>query len=142
MTELEDFPVQVHIPIQWGDMDAFNHVNNIQFFKYFESARIKYFEEIGMIDTMEKTGVGPILAKTSSQFLQPIKYPDKVIAGTMVPSIGKTSFVMEYVIYSDKNGLSARGDAIIVTFDYNTSQKVPVPSEIIQAISKIENKSF
>jgi acyl-CoA thioester hydrolase len=142
VTELENYPVQVHIPIQWGDMDAFNHVNNIQFFKYFESARIKYFEEIGLVETMKKTGIGPILAKTSSQFLQPLRYPDNVTAGTRIQSIGKTSFVMEYVLYSERNGLSARGEAIMVIFDYNASEKVPIPSKIIQAINEIENKSF
>ena len=142
MSELDDFPIQIHIPIQWGDMDSFNHVNNIQFFKYFESVRIKYFEEIGLIETMKKTGIGPILAKTSSQFLQPIQYPDNVTVGARVKSIGNTSFVMEYLIRSEKKGLAARGDAIMVVFDYTESKKRPIPLEIIHAIKKIENKSF
>ncbi|GIW21089.1 MAG: hypothetical protein KatS3mg068_0096 [Candidatus Sericytochromatia bacterium] len=42
---LDDYPIKIEIPIAWGDMDPFNHVNNIFYFKYFESSRIKYFEK-------------------------------------------------------------------------------------------------
>ena len=42
-----DYPVTIELPIVWGDMDAFQHVNNIVYFKHFESARISYFEKIG-----------------------------------------------------------------------------------------------
>ena len=47
---LEGFPVVVETPIAWGDMDYFRHVNNIVFFRYFESARIAYLERIRFED--------------------------------------------------------------------------------------------
>ena len=37
---LADFPVTVEIPVAWGDMDAMGHVNNVVYFRYFETARI------------------------------------------------------------------------------------------------------
>ena len=37
---LRDFPLVVEIPVQWGDQDAFGHVNNAAYFRWFESARI------------------------------------------------------------------------------------------------------
>ena len=43
---LQNYPVVIEIPVAWGDMDAFQHVNNVTYFKYFESARIAYFEKI------------------------------------------------------------------------------------------------
>ena len=59
-----DYPVVIDIPIAWGDMDAFQHVNNTVYFKHFESARISYFEKIDFLEVMNKTGIGPILAST------------------------------------------------------------------------------
>ncbi len=58
MTEerLEGFPVVVEIPVLWGDMDAFQHVNNVTYFRYFESARIAYFERIGALEFMKEKG--------------------------------------------------------------------------------------
>ena len=39
-----NFPVVVDIPVRWADMDPFQHVNNTVYFRYFEIARISYFE--------------------------------------------------------------------------------------------------
>ena len=38
-----DYPVVIETPVAWGEMDAYGHVNNIVYFRYFESARIAYF---------------------------------------------------------------------------------------------------
>ena len=35
---LAGFPVVVDIPVAWGEMDAFGHVNNVMYFRYFETA--------------------------------------------------------------------------------------------------------
>ena len=61
---LGSFPVVVAIPVAWGDMDAFQHVNNTVYFRYFESARIAYFERLEFMELMQATGVGPILGKS------------------------------------------------------------------------------
>jgi acyl-CoA thioester hydrolase len=45
---ISTYPVVIEIPIAWGDMDAFQHVNNKVYFKHFESARILYFENWGI----------------------------------------------------------------------------------------------
>ncbi len=36
-------PVVLSIPIQWGDQDAFGHVNNTRSIRWYESARMEYF---------------------------------------------------------------------------------------------------
>ena len=44
-TELSEYACQVSIHVQWGDMDAFQHVNNVIYLGWVESARVKYFDE-------------------------------------------------------------------------------------------------
>jgi acyl-CoA thioester hydrolase len=135
MKELKDFPVIVKFPIAWGDMDSFGHVNNIRFFKYFESARIKYFEEIGLVDVMHLTKTGPILASTSCKFIKPIIYPDTILIGTKITApLDDHKFSMDYIIESEKNGVVAVGEAIIVILDYKTSQKVSLPLKVMEKI--------
>jgi acyl-CoA thioester hydrolase len=56
---LKSFPVVVEIPVIWGDMDSFQHVNNVIYFRYFESARIQYFEAVGLMDIVETIGSRP-----------------------------------------------------------------------------------
>ena len=43
---LKSYPVVSRLKVKWGDMDAFQHVNNAVYFKYVESNRLKYFAEI------------------------------------------------------------------------------------------------
>lgn len=44
MLELSNYPIVYEQKVAWGDMDAFGHVNNVQYYRYIESARIAYFD--------------------------------------------------------------------------------------------------
>ncbi|MFW9805183.1 MAG: acyl-CoA thioesterase [Candidatus Thorarchaeota archaeon] len=139
MVSLDDFNMKVDIPIAWGDMDAFNHVNNIRFFRYFETARIKYFEKAGFIETMEKNSVGPILANISAKFIKPLFYPDTVTVGTRVTSIEPTQFIMEYIIESKSKGIAALGESKIVVYDYKSSERTTLPETVRNKIREIDS---
>ncbi|MHA1940116.1 MAG: acyl-CoA thioesterase [Candidatus Hodarchaeales archaeon] len=139
MRTLKEFPVTVQIPVAWGDMDSFGHVNNTKFFKYFETARIKYFEEIGLVESMKNDAIGPILASTSTKFIKPLFYPDTVSVGTRITSINDTRFTMEYLIESNSVGTAAVGESVIVVLNYTTNQKTPLPPSILKKIQKLES---
>ncbi len=136
---LKDYPVIVESPVAWGEMDAMNHVNNIVYFRYFESARIAYFEKMDVIGHMTETGIGPILATTSCKFRIPLSYPDRVLIGAKVVSIKEDRFVMNYLVVSRKHQkAAAEGDGVIVTFNYREGKKVTVPEVVKQKILNIE----
>ena len=61
---LEGFSIRVALPLTWGQMDAFAHVNNTQYFRWFEDVRMAYFQACGIFDHMSAHQVGPILART------------------------------------------------------------------------------
>ncbi len=137
-----DHPIQITLPIAWGDMDAFQHVNNVMYFKYFESARIKYFESVAAMKEMNHTGIGPILAHTSCQFKRPLTYPDTITVGAKVKSMGNSSFVMEYMITSEvlKGQVAAVGEGVIVMVNYKTGEKVPISDEMRKAIEVLQKE--
>jgi len=133
-------PVVITIPVAWGEMDAFQHVNNIVYFRYFESARIAYFEKMEMMEFMKNTGVGPILKSTECQYKFPLTYPDKVSVGARVSSIGEDNFVMEYcVVGHGPEKVVAKGSGVIVTYDYKAKQKTQLPLELKKRIEDLEN---
>ncbi len=141
-TPLPDFPVTVELPVLWGDMDAFGHVNNTVFFRYFECARIAYFDEIGYVAVMEEQGVGPILAETSCRFRRPLKYPDRVVVGARVSTVGEDRFTMEYRIWSEHwGGVAGKGEGLIVSFDYRANKRVPLPDSIVAAIERVGGRA-
>jgi acyl-CoA thioester hydrolase len=139
MTSLEDFKIKVEIPIAWGDMDSFKHVNNTKVFKFFETARIKYFEETGFIETMEKDSIGPILASTSAKFIKPLFYPDTVTVGTRITSIEPTQFIMEYIVESKSKGIAALGEAKMVVYNYKSSERTTLPDIVRNKMREIDS---
>lgn len=137
---VEGYPIVIKFPVQWGEMDAFRHVNNVVYFRYFENARIAYFEKFDIIGFMKRKGVGPILAETSCRFKMPLTYPDTVLVATKVTAIEKDRFMMDYRVVSTKHKkVAAEADCVIVTFDYRENKKVPVPDDLRRLIMEVEN---
>ncbi len=140
---MEDFQIVVKIPIQWGDMDAYNHVNNTVFFRFFEAARIAYLERIDFADSRRKRGVGAILHSTQCRFRRALQYPDDIVVGARTTSMSEDRFTQEYRIVSTaQESIVAEGSGIVVSFDYNQGQKVILPQAVRDAITSIDNVSI
>lgn len=137
---LKTFPVVIDIPVAWGEMDSFQHVNNIVYFRYFESARMAYFAKLDLWSYMNETGVGPILAATQCKFRLPLTYPDTVSVGARTAEIAADRFLMKYVIVSQRHSkLAAEGEGMIVSYNYRAQRKVQLPAAIKARIEALEN---
>lgn len=136
---LAAFPVTVEIPVQWGDMDAYGHVNNTVFFRWFESARMAYFERCGFTKSHIDDRIGAILHSTSCRFRQPLFYPDRVEVGARVTTMEADRFTMEYHVLSLGTGkLAAEGSGVIVSFDYKEGKKAAVPAIVRERVDALE----
>jgi acyl-CoA thioester hydrolase len=136
---LKAYPVIVEIPVAWGEMDALRHINNVVYFRYFENARIAYFEKIKFWEFMNNTGIGPILASTKCKYIAPLTFPDTVLVGTRTSEIKEDRFVMEYGLVSKRlQRIAAKGEAVLVTYNYHEKKKAPVPEALRRIISEIE----
>lgn len=136
---LEGYSVVIEIPIAWGEMDSFQHVNNTAYFRYFESARIRYSEKLGLYKHKDETGIGPILGSTSCKYRLPLTYPDTVSVGTKIIDIAEDRFTMKYVVVSHKHQkIAAEGDGVVVMYDYREGKKTAIPEEIRKRILAME----
>lgn len=117
---LRDYPV-VHVqPVVWGEMDAFNHVNNVAYYRYAESARISYLHTLAMFKDETLT----ILAGSSCNYLRPVHYPDTLLIGVRCTKIGNTSLSMTYEYYSTaQNIVVANGTSTIVRTDQHGNKQ-------------------
>ena len=140
---LNGFPVVVELPVIWGEMDALAHVNNVIYFRYFETARIVYFDRIGYLETAQTSSVGPILASVCCDFKKPLTFPDKIFVGVRTTEMSADRFVMQHRIVSEKlRRIAAEGDGLIVSYDYREGRKAPIPDDVRKKIEKLEGRSF
>src|SRR5437016_1945871 len=116
---LAGFPVVVEQAVVWGDMDAYRHVNNVVYFRYFENVRLEYFRRLGWPELEEATGVGPILAATQARFRKALTYPDTIAIATRLGSLGPDRFTLQYRIVSRRLGaVTTEGEGTVVTFHH------------------------
>lgn len=124
--ELAHYPVIHRQPIHWGEMDAFNHLNNVVYYRYAESARIAYLQTLGMFDGSMVT----VLAQSSCQYLRPVVYPDTLLLGVRCQRLGTTSIVIEYSYYSaSQQALVATAEAVVVRLESDGKTKLPWTTE-------------
>ncbi len=132
------YPVQVELAVAWGEMDALGHVNNVVYFRYFESARIAYFSRLGA----SFSPAGPIVASASCDFLAPLAYPDTLRVGVGVTRVGTTSFTMRYELTSRARGLvAARGRTVCVWYDYALGAKARLPDPLRVRLDELEDSA-
>ena len=133
------FPVIVTQAVIWGEMDAYQHVNNVVYFRYFENARLEYVRRLDWFSYQEATGIGPILASTQARFRRALKYPDNIHIGIRLLEMKEDRFTVEHNIVSEKlNDVATVGQGVIVAFHYPTGKKVALPQELKERIRALE----
>ncbi len=127
-----DYPVILIQDVIWGDMDAFQHVNNTVFFRYFEDVRWEFFNRFGVNEYKTKHNIGPILAATNCDFKLPLTFPDRIRIGGRYTVTSPKKILMEYVVYSEKlDSIAAEGEGLLVYYDYNKNRSCEIPGEIL-----------
>lgn len=133
---LDDYAVVLPQAVAWGDMDAFGHVNNAVYYRYFESVRIRYLQLAGALDALDSTN--PVVSANSCRFLRPLVYPDDLWLGARVAELRGSGFRMEYALYSTcQQAVAATGEAVVVMVD-SEGRKTTLSGRLREAILRME----
>ena len=117
------------VPIRWGDMDAYNHVNNTVYFRYMEQARVEYLAGIGY--SIQPKGTAPVIINTACTFLVPLTYPGMVEVQVFFGPPGRSSIQSIYEIrIKGDDTLYATGEAKIVWMDVASGKSAPIPEDL------------
>ncbi|WP_394746696.1 acyl-CoA thioesterase [Spongiimicrobium salis] len=117
----------LELPVQWGDMDATQHVNNTVYLRWIESARIAMFQKMNK-GTLGLKKIVPILAWQDCKYIFPVTYPDQVIIHLDVIALFKDRVRCKGNIYSKVHGrLVAISESVLMAYDMELLQKHPFP---------------
>ena len=125
------FKHKTPVQVRFADIDKMGHVNNAIFLSYFETARIKYFDEV-VGERIDWTVKGMILAKSIVDYKKPIFQNDTLQVYSSVTKIGNKSFEISGVIVKIKNGkeeIAASSVITLVCFDYQKSETIIIPDD-------------
>ena len=122
------------VALRWGDMDAFNHVNNAKFLTYIEEARICWFQTLGAEWVTDKQA--PLLAAIQVNYRAPIPYPADIVIELIAERVGTTSLTVGHRIVSeDGTILYADGHAVMVWIDRDSGRPIPLPGFVRAAVT-------
>lgn len=124
---------QMTLMVDWGDIDALGHVNNLALMRYVQAARVHYFESVGLMVGAGQAE-GPILVHIACRFLVPVFYPDTVQVHTRAKHLGTTSLVLAHSLYNEKGACVAQAEDVLVYFAYAKNEKRPWPHRLREAI--------
>ena len=136
---LESYKIKEKYPIHWGDMDAAQHVNNLMYLRWAESARIAYFKAMGITTSFAGSQTGAILGWQECKYIFPITFPDNVIVGIRCFEILEDRFKLECGIFSERhNRLAAISRQDIIPYSYSELKKVELPKAWRDQLVKLE----
>lgn len=133
---MENYQVTVDAQVRFADTDALGHVNNAVFLSWMELGRMAFSD--AKLPTIDWTKVGFILAHVSIDYLEPVFLEDKVKVYMKAGKVGGKSVVLDCLITkTDKKGErpAAKGNNIIVAFDYQKNTSVLIPEEWKEAMN-------
>jgi acyl-CoA thioester hydrolase len=117
------------MPIRWGDMDAYGHVNNTVYFRYMEQARIEWLEAMGF--RVRLGGLAPVIINARCTFMQPLTYPGTVEVRVFAGPPGRSSFETYYEMRVEgSQDLAAEGAAKVVWTDSGSGKSVAIPDPV------------
>jgi acyl-CoA thioester hydrolase len=110
--------------MRWGDMDALGHMNNTVYFRYFEQARISWFDSIGA--DYRSLPEGPILGSIACRFMVPVVYPADLEVTLLAGRPRRSTFALFSEI-RDAGRVYARAEAVMVWIDLKDGKSRPLP---------------
>lgn len=88
-------PYRVEVPLRWSDMDAYGHVNNVQYLRLLEDARVIGFRE--WFDDRDVVGRGLVVSRHEIEYLHPLVHrPEPIEVEMWVTKVSAASFDLGY----------------------------------------------
>lgn len=138
---MADFRFFHPVEVRYGDLDPQGHLNNAKYLTFFEQARVHYMIRLGLL-TQDQSfmKIGVIVADAHIAFLAPIHFGNDIKVGVRTLKLGNKSMTLEQNIVNNASGQeSAKGEIIMVTFDYHDHKTIPVPEDWREKITKFES---
>jgi acyl-CoA thioester hydrolase len=120
---LDDYPHVLAIPTRWKDNDIYGHVNNVEYYSYFDTVINQWLIFEGGLDIHGGDVIG-LCAESHCAFHGPLAFPETVSAGLRVGHLGRSSVKYEIGLFGASNEPAATGWFVHVFVDRETRRPV------------------
>ena len=132
-----EYPHRLAIPTRWNDNDVYGHVNNVEFYAFFDTVINAYLIAEGGLDVRAGAVIG-LCAESHCEFHAPLAFPQTVEAGLRVGHLGRTSVRYEIGLYAEGAGEpAATGWFVHVFVDREHRRPAEIPPPLRAALERL-----
>ncbi|CAA0093673.1 Uncharacterised protein [Zhongshania aliphaticivorans] len=133
-----EFPHFCEIQTRWHDNDVYQHVNNVIYYSFFDTAVNEHLIASGVLDIATSPTIALVI-ETQCQYFSSVSFPDKVSVGLKVAHLGNSSVRYETALFrNDDSQASALGRFVHVYVDRKSNRPVPIPEPVRQVLQRIQ----
>lgn len=132
-----DYPHFLAVPTRWYDNDVYGHVNNVEYYAFFDTVINRYLIEEGGLDIHRGEVIG-LCAESHCTFRAGFSFPETVDAGLRVGHLGRTSVRYEIGLFSAGDGEpSAEGWFVHVFVDRESRRPAEMPARLRASLERL-----
>ena len=125
----ENYALHVRVITRWSDYDMLGHVNNVEYYRYFETAILTLLRETGL--DWQHDPVIPLAAENGCSFLKSVAVSGHVDIGVRIAHLGNSSVRYETAVFAPNDDApSATGFFVHVFIDRATGKPVSMPQAV------------
>ncbi|WP_240334396.1 acyl-CoA thioesterase [Sphingobium estronivorans] len=118
------------ITTRWKDNDVYGHVNNVEYYSYFDTAVNAMLIERGLLDPQSSPVIG-LVVETGCRYFAPVSFPETIDAGVRVAKLGSSSVRYEIGLFkASEDEAVAEGHFVHVYVDRAQRRPTPLPEEL------------
>jgi acyl-CoA thioester hydrolase len=138
VSQRDAYPYLLDLNTRWKDNDVYGHVNNVEYYSYFDTVINSYLIREGGLDIHAGPVIG-LCAESHCRFLQPLAFPERVSAGLRVAHLGRSSVRYEIALYGEgSQEPAAEGWFVHVFVDRQTRRSQPLPDALRAALGALQ----
>ncbi|MDP2226891.1 MAG: thioesterase family protein [Moraxellaceae bacterium] len=124
------FPHFLPLTTRWMDNDVYGHVNNVQYYSYFDTAVNHFLIGSGWLDIHHGSVVG-LVVETRCTYHASVAFPDALEIGLRVERLGNSSVRYGIAVFRQgEEEAAAEGYFVHVYVDRQSNKPMPLPADL------------
>lgn len=131
----DNFSFSIDIDIRFSEVDMFGHMNNVASFAYFEEARLKFMQHIGIYTDFNGDEV-PVVGDLQCDYHKQVYFGETLTLYAKIASIGNSSMDIHYMGVKSDGQVALTGRGVMINMDKKTGRSAPISDENRQKIEQ------
>lgn len=133
----EEFLRFIELTPRWKDLDAFGHINNAEFYSFFDTAIVQFLMSIGAFAVRDSQYIA-MVAESGARFHREVHFDDRLTVGLAVKTIGRSSWRYQIGVFCNEDENAAvDGFFVHVLVDRQTRRPSPIQPDLRHGLESL-----